>query len=143
MRGTVRDKTNAGKIEELKAAFGEHFTNLELVDVDLLNADSVNAAVAGSTYVVHTASPVLNDGDKAVETAVDGTLNVLKACRTGGVKRCVVTGSVDAVVYTKEADKPPIGTAWTEASCSDLEAAKKAGSYQQSKTHAEQKAWEY
>ena len=36
VRGTVRSKTNAAKIEPLKQAFGEYFDQLELVEADLL-----------------------------------------------------------------------------------------------------------
>lgn len=61
-------------------ALAELFENLELVNADLLDAESVNNAVKGSTYVVHTASPLTNDIEKTLETAVDGTLNVLRAC---------------------------------------------------------------
>ena len=88
----------------MKEAFGEHFDNLELVNADLLNAETINAAVKDAVYVVHTASPLMNDSDKTMETATDGTLNVLKACHEHKVQRCVVTGSVDAVVNTKKED---------------------------------------
>ena len=57
VRGTVRSTSNAAKIDPLKAGFGEYFDQLELVEADLLNEESMINACAGSTYVVHTASP--------------------------------------------------------------------------------------
>ena len=55
--GTVRDKTNEKKINPIKAMCGELFANVELVNADLLNAESIMKAVEGCDYVVHTASP--------------------------------------------------------------------------------------
>ena len=82
VRGTVRSKTNEAKIAPLKAGFGEYFDQLELVEADLMNEASITAACAGSTYVVHTASPVSFTMEEAelVKAAVDGSLTVMKAC---------------------------------------------------------------
>ena len=41
---------------------------------------------------------------KLCEAAVDGTLNVLRACEEAGIKRVVVTSSVAAVAYGHEPD---------------------------------------
>ena len=58
VRGTVRDKNNASKIDPLKKTLGEDlFSQLELVEADLLNEESIAASIAGSKYVIHTASP--------------------------------------------------------------------------------------
>ena len=58
VRGTVRSLNNPKKIEPLKRAFGEYFDQLELVEADLLDEKSMIQAMEGSTYIVHTASPV-------------------------------------------------------------------------------------
>ena len=57
VRGTVRDKNNEAKIAPLREAFGDLFNQLEIVEADLMNEESLAAAIAGSTYVVHLASP--------------------------------------------------------------------------------------
>ena len=57
VRGTVRDKTNEAKLAPIREAFGELFEQLELVEADLMNEESLITACAGSTYVVHLASP--------------------------------------------------------------------------------------
>jgi nucleoside-diphosphate-sugar epimerase len=41
VRGTVRSKTNTIKIQPLKDAFGELFDEIELVEADLLNENSL------------------------------------------------------------------------------------------------------
>jgi nucleoside-diphosphate-sugar epimerase len=53
----VRDKNNEKKVAPLKEAFGDLFEQLELVEADLLNPESLDLAIAGCDYVVHTASP--------------------------------------------------------------------------------------
>lgn len=45
VRGTVRDTKNEKKIAPLKKAFGDMFNELELVEADLLNAESLEKAV--------------------------------------------------------------------------------------------------
>jgi len=69
-------------------------------------------AIEGSTYVVHTASPFMfpSNEEEVVKPAVDGTLAVMKACATSGVKRCVVTSSCAAVVCMADKDKPNFET---------------------------------
>ena len=58
VRGTVRSVTNMDKIDPLKKAFGEElFGQLELVEADLLDNDGMERAIAGSTHVIHVASP--------------------------------------------------------------------------------------
>ena len=57
VRGTVRDKKNARKIAPIRKAFGENFEKLELYEADLLKPESLESAIKGMTYVVHTASP--------------------------------------------------------------------------------------
>ena len=63
IRGTVRSTSNASKMDPLKATLGDDlFSQMELVEADLLDATSLANAISGSTYVVHTASPfVLNN----------------------------------------------------------------------------------
>ena len=57
VRGTVRDKKNENKIAPIRKAFGENFDKLELFEADLLKPESLDGAIEGMNYVVHTASP--------------------------------------------------------------------------------------
>ena len=147
VRGTVRDSKNEAKIAPLRKAFGEYFNQLELANADLLDAESITNAIAGSTYVVHTASPFYfpeNDED-VIRPAVDGTMAVMHACTaSGGVKRCVITSSVAAVIYVAAADKPDVETGfYTEAHWSNCDRPEGISGYAKSKTLAEQAAWDY
>ena len=63
-------------------AFGDLFERIELVEADLLNSESLDKAVAGCDYVVHTASPVPDKGEPKDESvfikpAVEGTLAII------------------------------------------------------------------
>ena len=57
VRGTVRDKNSEKRIAPIRKSFGEYFDQLELVEADLLQEESLISAITGATYVVHTASP--------------------------------------------------------------------------------------
>ena len=147
VRGTVRDSKNEAKTAPLRKAFGEYFNKLELVDADLLNTESVTKAIAGSTYVVHTASPFFfpeNDED-VIKPAVDGTMAVMQACSaSGGVKRCVITSSIAAVFCPAKADAPDQETGcFDETIWSNPDRPEGLGGYPKSKTLAEKAAWDY
>jgi nucleoside-diphosphate-sugar epimerase len=82
---------------------------LELVEADLTNEASLQAAIAGSTYVVHTASPFPmanpKTEDEVIKPAVDGTLFVCRACTANKVKKLVITASL---LTTSEEKKPSV-----------------------------------
>ena len=58
VRGTVRSLTNAAKIDPIRKAYGPLFEQLELVEANLLDPDTLKHAITGSTYVLHVASPM-------------------------------------------------------------------------------------
>ena len=64
-----------------------------------MNEESLLTAIAGSTFVVHVASPVFfsSDAEKLITPAVNGTNFVMKACKAAGVQRCVITSSLASV----------------------------------------------
>ena len=145
MRGTVRNKNNAEKIDPLRKAFGgELFGQVELVEADLLDSDSLLRAVQGSTYVIHVASPVpfsepQDPVAEVIRPAVDGTLAVLEACRKSGVRRVSITSSISAIYNVNSEDKPEVfdERSWSNPDLHHL------GSYEKSKTLAERAAWDY
>lgn len=61
MRATVRDKTNTKKLEPIRKLIGNDklLAQVEFVNADLLNSQSIIDACEGATYLVHTASPVV------------------------------------------------------------------------------------
>jgi dihydroflavonol-4-reductase len=84
IRGTVRNKQDPKKFNELIKAFGqEYFNQIELVDMELMNEPSIERAVQGCEYVVHVACPNPSKAPKdesiVIKPAVQGTVSVLKA----------------------------------------------------------------
>ena len=145
VRGTVRDKTNAAKLEPLKRAFGEELYNqLELVEADLLNEQSMIDACTGSTYIVHVASPFFmsKNEDELVKPAVDGTIGAMKAAQAAGVRRIVITSSCAAIQCVAAADKPADRT-YDESYWSNVDRPEGIGAYLKSKTLAEKAAWDF
>lgn len=76
---------------------------LRLFQIDLLDYDSILAAVVGTAGVFHVASPCIVDRvpdpqGQLLAPAVDGTRNVLAAAKAAGVRRVVVTSSISAIV---------------------------------------------
>ena len=118
--GTVRDKDNAQKVQELKKAFGSDFDKIELRNADLLDDASMERAIEGATYLVHIASPCYYTNqtqEELVKPAVDGTLSALKAAQKHGVKRVVITSSLSAVCVNND----PIPECYTEDSWSPVD----------------------
>jgi len=139
VRGTVRRLKNEEVCEALKALGPNARFPLELVEADLLDEESWKKAVEGCSYVLHIASPFPLEAPKNVDEllkpAIDGTLNVLKACKEmGGIKRVVLTSSV-ASIWVGNLSK-----VLDEGDWSDL---KKASPYEHSKTAAEKAAWDF
>ena len=49
-------------MKPLKDYFGDEFETIEFVNADCLDKASIDKAIEGSQFVVHTASPVPTDG---------------------------------------------------------------------------------
>lgn len=104
------------------------------------------AAVAGSTYVAHTASPFVmvgqEDADAVLKPAIDGTLAVMEGCKAAGVKRIVITSSMASVMGVDPKDKPADLT-WTAEMWSNPDRPGGLPPYVVSKYEAERAAWKY
>ncbi|KAH6821341.1 Rossmann-fold superfamily protein [Perilla frutescens var. hirtella] len=144
VNGTVRnpgDDKNAhlGKLENA----GE---KLRLFKADLLDYDSILAAVKGCDGVFHVASPALsgsvsNPEVEIVEPAVKGTLNVLKACSEAKARRVVLVSSIVAVIINPSWPKEKV---MDESCWTDSEFCRKTNNwYCFAKTAAEAEAWDY
>ncbi|CAK9322454.1 unnamed protein product [Citrullus colocynthis] len=137
VRGTVRnpdDQKNA-HLNNLEGAK----ERLSLFSADLLDFDSLKAAIMGCNGVFHTASPVTDDPEK-VEQAIIGTKNVMTAAAEANVRRVVFTSSI-GTVYMNPNRSPDVVV--DESCWSDLEFCKNTKNwYCYAKTMAEQAAWE-
>jgi len=98
-------------------------------------------AAAGCDYVLHVASPLPpgapGSDDELIVPARDGTLRVLRAAESAGVKRVVLTSSFAAIGY----GHPQLGRPFNETDWTDPALA--ASAYVKSKAIAERAAWEY
>ena len=137
VRGTAR-RAAVPHLQSLPGAADR----LELVEADLLEPSSFDAAVRGCTTVFHTASPYVIQVDDPqrdlVDPAVNGTLAVLEACaKAPDVKRVVLTSSMAAVT-----DEPDDARVLTEADWNEKSTLRR-NPYYLSKTLAERAAWTF
>ncbi|MDI3284407.1 squalene/phytoene synthase family protein [Polyangium sp. 15x6] len=80
---------------------------VEVVTCDVRDADALGAATRGIAEVYHAAALVAEGDEQAFfETNVLGTRALLGACREAGVRRVVVTSSLDAVRYDETRGAP-------------------------------------
>uniref|UniRef100_A0A061R5M2 Flavanone 4-reductase n=1 Tax=Tetraselmis sp. GSL018 TaxID=582737 RepID=A0A061R5M2_9CHLO len=143
VKGTVRNLGNKQRNQPLidlvpDAKLGPP----ELVAADLLSPVGWEEAVKDVDYVLHTASPFYQSSKEAelVEPAVQGTLNVLRACSAEGskVKRVIVTSSCASVAYGHKDFSPD--HVYTEADWTNPD---NVEAYTKSKTLAEKAAWDF
>lgn len=144
VHGTLRDPQNEKNSHLMKLEKASE--NLKLFKVDLLDYNSVSAAITGCDGVFHVASPVpsssVSDPEvQLIEPAVKGTINVLKACSLANVKRVVVVSSGRAVSVNPDWPK---GRVKDETCWSDKEHCRRIKYwYALSKTEAESEALEF
>lgn len=142
VRGTVRSLRDPAKTAHLRglAAGLEASERLELVEAQLDNAASLEAAMQNCWGLCHVASAAqLKAKDpqrEIVDVAVDGTRNALEAASRAGVSRVVLTSSVAAVIDERKAiDHPHSESDWNE------ERDVQRTPYTVSKALAERAAW--
>ncbi|KAI6205698.1 hypothetical protein M3Y94_00821900 [Aphelenchoides besseyi] len=139
VRGTVRSLKNEVKVQPLRE-LKNAVERLELQEADLNDADSWLNVVEGCDYVLHVASPfTLDDNETLIPVAVNGTLNVLKACsKASTVKKVVLTSSCAAVNEGHDEEE----RTFNEEDWTNIESPK-VMNYAKSKTLAERAAWDF
>jgi nucleoside-diphosphate-sugar epimerase len=86
---------------------------VELVEGDIRDEDSMNRVIAGCERVFHVAakisilSPSANEYKDIFGINVIGTRNVMRASLANGVRRAVLTGSFSAVGYDPDSPSTP------------------------------------
>lgn len=131
VRATVRDATDPERVDHLNAMIvggeieagdvGNCVRRLEIIEMDLLDEESVLAAVSGCTDIIHCAAALdVNAKDPqrdVVDPSVIGCRNLCSAIeRDGGVRRLVHTSSTAAIRKTVHEE----GRVWTrEDWCDD------------------------
>ena len=133
---TVRDLAKEAAVRQVLAVDN---SRLRFFAADL-NADAGWAqATAGCSHVAHVASPVPfgspKNAQELIAPARDGALRALRAAKTAGVRRFVMTSSVAAIAYGHGRGEHHFTEAdWTRAEVPGVSA------YAQSKTLAERAA---
>jgi nucleoside-diphosphate-sugar epimerase len=141
VRGTLRSMQKAETIEAaIRSVDGAAHGKLSFVVADLMADAGWDAAFAGVSHVIHTASPfpshIPKHEDDLILPAREGTLRVLRAAKNAGVKRVVLTSSIAAISYG-----PGIAP-FTEVDWTDVNG-RLATPYYKSKTLAERAAWDF
>jgi len=125
----------------LKRAGAEGGDRLTFAAADLERDAGWPEAVAGCDFVLHVASPFPavepKDAEDLVRPAREGALRVLRAARSAGVRRVVLTSSVVAVAYGHPDSRTYDERDWTNVDAPDVTP------YPKSKTLAERAAWDY
>jgi dihydroflavonol-4-reductase len=142
VRGTVRSADKADAVRRTLAANADA-SRLEFVVADLLSDAGWTDATRGVHGVLHLASPFPlaqpKDESELIRPAVDGSLRVLRAAKSAGVKRFVQTSSTVAVVFGHGHGHPG---AYTEADWTDVDGPH-VTAYAKSKTLAERAARDF
>lgn len=143
VRGTMRSPASEPALRQLFSGLGFPGSRISFVITDLNQDQGWAEAAAGCDYVLHVASPVLNKPpkteDEVIIPAREGTLRVLRAAATAGVRRVVLTSSVSAIAEGHQ--RQVYQRRFTEADWSDLSG--KIMPYGKSKTLAEKAAWDF
>ncbi|MDH4386534.1 MAG: aldehyde reductase [Caulobacter sp.] len=144
VRGTARSAARAADLNRVLSDFAGKSISVEIVAADLNSDAGWAEAMAGVTHVQHVASPFPptqpETADELIRPARDGAVRVLRAAKTAGVKRVVLTSSVAAVDTGWGTHAPRVydETHWTRMEDPSL-----VSFYAQSKTLAERAAWDY
>lgn len=105
--------------------------DVECVEGDILDRDSLASAMHGVDVVFHLAALVSITEDKAhllKEVNVEGTRNVLDMVKQANIRQLIYTSSIHAL------ERPPMGTSITEAL--DFDPQNPAGEYDRTKAEA-------
>ena len=57
VRGTIRSSTDEATMAPIKAAIGKDFDDVEIVEAEMTEEESISNAIKGSKYVIHHAAP--------------------------------------------------------------------------------------
>ena len=145
VRGSVRSLGKADAVHDAlldhvrdKSSVGER---LSFVELDLGSDDGWDEAMRGIDVLMHTASPFPmvqpKDERDLIGPAVEGTLRALRAARTAGIDRVVLTSSVAAIMEGNHPGRPLNEDDWTDPALPAVNA------YSRSKTLAEKAAWDF
>jgi dihydroflavonol-4-reductase len=141
VRGSLRNISKSEKIINTIKMEVDPKDNLDFCELNLLNDKGWNDAAKGCDFVMHVASPFINiepkDENEYIRPAVDGTMRALKAAKSAGIKRVVLTSSMVSMLGNADKSIDVDSRTWTNIK------GKNVSAYSKSKTLAEQAAWNF
>jgi len=97
---TLLEKKHSVKVLVNKFSKSIDSLNLEKVQGNLLDPDSLKKLADGSEIFIHLAASISINGNQDVfDTNVKGTQNVINVCRDSGIKRLIHFSSIHALVH--------------------------------------------
>ncbi|KAH9918741.1 NAD-P-binding protein [Epithele typhae] len=154
VRGTVREERKAEHLRKVFSTYGDRFEIALIPDMTL--DDAFDAAAAGTSAIIHTASPVnllAVEPAEAIVPAERGTVSALRAAaRTPSVRRVVLLSSFATVIDPRAPVSGPDararvydGACWNEGDPAEVARLGRASTgvnkYRASKVAAERAAW--
>ncbi|MCH4171163.1 MAG: SDR family NAD(P)-dependent oxidoreductase [Lactobacillus sp.] len=143
VRTTLRSLDKQEQVRATLTANGvQNLDKLSFVVADLTKDADWPAAMQDMDYVLSVAAPVFayahSNEANLMQPAIDGTLRILKAAQSAGVKRVVMTANFGGVGFSNH-DKNTVTTEkdWTDPAEPGLSL------YEKSKLLAEQAAWQF
>jgi nucleoside-diphosphate-sugar epimerase len=95
----VKATARGRKAEALRVLYANN-PSIEVVEIADIVHGQFQDALVGVDAVIHTASPLpgRNDPEGVFNTAIEGSLNVLRQAEKAGIKKFIVTSSIGAVL---------------------------------------------
>ncbi|WP_329126719.1 NAD-dependent epimerase/dehydratase family protein [Streptomyces sp. NBC_01465] len=142
VRTTVRGRDKEQAVTDAVSTAVAPAGRLSFAVADLTADEGWDAAVKGVDHVLHVASPLglsaSGDPEAMAAAARDGSLRVLRAATTAGVKRVVMTSAANTASPSSYATEGVTDeTLWTDPQDPTL------SPYRRSKTLAERAAWDF
>jgi nucleoside-diphosphate-sugar epimerase len=139
VRATVRDAAKEPSVR--RSVPPQHADALAVAAADLTEDAGWETAMEGCSGVLHVASPLgggpRGDRDALVAPARDGTLRILRAARSAGVRRVVATSAAATARRPLRERTVSDETCWADADDPQFDA------YRRSKILAERAAWDH
>jgi nucleoside-diphosphate-sugar epimerase len=140
VRALKRSSSNLDAVRRVFSYYsdnpGDLFFNIEWVDADILNIDSIMEAMHNISYVYHAAATVSfipSERESLIETNVNGTRNIVNACLANSVKKLCFVSSTSAL-------GPPGHDGNIDENCMWADSRLNSG-YSQSKFYSEMEVW--
>ncbi|KAJ7575097.1 hypothetical protein C8J56DRAFT_1032753 [Mycena floridula] len=138
----VRAAARPSKVEQIRAAYAKYGKDFDVIAISDIATDQFPEALKDVYAVIHVASPIHQKANTQdmLNTAIEGTLNLLRQAEKAGIQRIIVTSSIATIFNPRNSftDKD-----WNPITRGD--ALKQGGltAYVASKTLAEKAMWDY